>query len=100
MARAQHPVQVAGPPASDDVDADVERRGDGPDRVEAERAEVAALEARHDALADAGPLGKVPLSPAPPDPQEPDGRTDALIRHEQRIAPTAYLPIAGRSPLR
>jgi hypothetical protein len=46
MARVQQPIEVAGSPTGREIDANVERGGDGADRPQRQRIDVTAFGAR------------------------------------------------------
>jgi len=81
MLGVEQAIEVAGPPAPDDVDANVQRGGDSAKPIEGKGSDVTSLQARDRRLADTRPPGKVDLAPPASDPDAANGTPEALVAH-------------------
>ena len=81
VARVEEAVEVAAAPAGDQVDADVERRGDPSEDPERATIEVSALEERHFRARNRRSLRDVLLPPTAADPHRAECSADTLVFH-------------------
>ena len=81
MPGVEQSIEVASPPAGDQVGPDVEATCDGPDRPDRERVEMPALETRDGRAGDARSDGQVDLSPASPQPHSSYRRAKPVVVH-------------------
>lgn len=87
------PVELATTPARDDLEADVEHRGDAPQAGQGDGVQVAALDQRHERSRDAGAARDVLLAPVASQPDGPESGAHPFVLH--RRAPYGRRLIAG-----
>ena len=93
MSGIEQAIEVAGPPAAEHVDPDVQRGSDCAEAVERERPEMAAFEPGDRRLADAGAHAKVGLAPPAPNADKSDRAAEPLVAHPGSVASGSLLPI-------
>jgi len=87
MSVIEQTVEVACPPARDDIEPDVEGRGVTSRGIEAQRPEMASLDPRYGRLRDAGQPGDVGLAQATTDPDLAEGGAESLVVHGRTLTP-------------
>lgn len=81
MSGVQQPVEIARPPAGEELEADLERRTDGSERVRRNRAEMAALDPGDGRLRDPREPRQVALAKMPSPSHRSDREPNALVVH-------------------
>ena len=88
-------IEISCPPASEQVDPHIQRRGHAAQGDQRKRVEMASFDARDGRVRDAGTLRQVPLSPAALVPDDPDRRTKPAVVHARSLAIEAHLTLTG-----
>ncbi len=84
VASAEQTIQLATPPASIEVNPNIQHGRDSPKRVNRHGPDVAALNCGDEGLGHSGLSRNVDLPQAPTDTDRAKGRTDSLIRHPRQ----------------
>ena len=85
MPGIEEPIEVTGSPASEQLDANIERRRDAPDGLERQVIEMPALEPRDRGGREARALGQIELAPAALDSNRANDRPETLIVHVRSV---------------
>ena len=93
-------IEVAGAPPGHEVDSNIQRRCDPPDRIERECPGMASLDPGNGRGRDTGPCRKVSLAPASLQPNGADRRPNSLVIHdpESAVASSTATYLAGVAP--
>jgi hypothetical protein len=81
VGRVEQPIEITGPPSSDELKPNVERRSDRPQDVRRKRTEVTALNTRDRRLGHARQPREVRLSKLAPQSDRSDRPAYALVVH-------------------
>ncbi len=82
MPGVQEAIEIPGPPAGQELEADVEGRSNPPNRVHRQRPDVPALNAGDRRLRHAGLRGQILLSPTATLADRPNHRSETLVIHQ------------------
>ena len=85
VARVEQSIEITGPPPRMQLEPDVQRRRHRADRVEGERARVAAFDARDRRCRHARPLGEIALPPTTLESDRTHRRSEPDVLHGVRV---------------